>query len=309
MKKIKIVVLSGGKSSERDISLSSGREVVKKLDKSKYSIYSIIVPKSGSDWFKKILRLQPDVVFIAMHGPYGEDGTLQGILEYFDIPYTGPGVLASAIGMNKIAFRMVMRSENIKIPNFFTVERSELKDVNNLKLNFPYFVKPYNQGSSIGASVAKNKKELNKSLKNAFAYSDMVMVDEYIEGQEFTCTVLGNKHPTALPLVEIVPESSFFDYESKYFKNGTLEIVPARLSNLLTKKIQNLAVRVYKITGCKGFARVDFILKNNKEPVVLEINTIPGLTPASLAPKSAGAAGMSYSEFVDKIIQYALKKN
>jgi len=294
MKKgLRVMVLMGGKSPEHEISLISGREVIKNLDKRKYQVSSVIIPKEGGQF--KLDPQKTDIVFIAMHGPFGEDGTVQGMLETAGVKYTGSGVLASALGMDKIMFRKIMRAEKIPVPKSTT--------------RFPCFVKPHNQGSSVGASIARNKKELDAAVKLARRYSDKVLVEEYLSGKEVTCAVLGNENPKALPVIEIVPlKGEFFDYESKYTESGAEEIVPARISKPLTKKVQEIAVKVYKAIGCRGFARVDFILKDNKHPVVLEINTIPGLTPMSLVPKAAKAAGISYSQLLDRIIEYAIKK-
>lgn len=293
--KIKVAVLMGGKSSEYDVSMASGNEVVKELDKNKYEVIPFCIPKTGKG-VEEILKTKADVVFIAMHGPFGEDGTVQGMLELFGIPYTGPGVLASAIGMDKEMFRKIMQAEGIPIPR--------------LTSNFPCFVKPYNQGSSVGASIARNKIELAKAIKLARRYSDKILIEEYLTGDEVTCAILGNESPKALPVIEIVPlKGKFFDYKSKYTDNGAQEIVPARISHELTKKVQDLAIQVYKAIGCRGVSRVDFILKENKYPIVLEINTSPGMTPASLLPKAAKAAGISYSGLLDEIIGYAIGKS
>jgi len=292
MRKIKVMVLIGGRSPEYEISLISGREVVKNLDRKKYEVSSLNIPKNGGQ-----IQVDPkktDVVFIAMHGPFGEDGTVQGMLEMMGVKYTGSGVLASALGMDKIMFRKVMRSEGILVPKSST--------------KFPCFVKPYNQGSSVGASIARNKKELDVAVKLARKYSDKVLMEEYLGGKEVTCAVLGNENPFALPVIEIVPlKGEFFNYESKYTESGAQEVIPARISKPLTQKVQEIAVKVYQAIGCQGFARVDFLLRNNKCPVVLEINTIPGLTPMSLFPKAVKAAGISYCQLLDKIIEYAIK--
>ena len=326
-KKIKVVVLMGGKSPEHEISIISGREVVGNLDKKKYEVLPIIIAKDGKRWrlaSKKAILTLPDplkfkgtrkditipqskelqgvagvadkgidVVFVAMHGPFGEDGTVQGMLELAGLKYTGSGVTASAIGMDKIMFRKVMRAEGIPVPK--------------LTSKFPCFVKPYNQGSSVGASIVRNERELAKAIKLARKYSDKVLVEEYLVGKEVTCAVLGNEDPRVLPVIEIVPlKGEFFDYESKYTESGAEEIVPARISKTLTKKVQDMAAKVYQAIGCRGFGRVDFILKDNKHPVVLEINTIPGLTPMSLLPKAAKEAGYSYPALLEAIIKYAL---
>lgn len=341
-RKINVMVLMGGKTPEHEISLISGREVVRNLDEKKYNIFPVVVSRSGGKWrltspknllvlpdplklkgtkremvtydYKElesingITRDAVDVVFIAMHGPFGEDGTVQGMLEMAGLSYTGSGVLASALGMDKIMFRKIMLEEKVPIPKHVAVKKDE-KYAKIFKTlgKPPYFVKPYNQGSSVGASIVAKKKDLEKALKAAFEYSEIALVDEYIKGTELTCAVLGNDKPTPLPLIEIVAKKGeFFDYESKYSESGSDEIVPARISKLLSRKVQELAVRVHKAIGAKGFSRVDFILKDGNRPIVLEINTIPGLTPMSLLPKAAKATGISYGKLLNKIIHYAI---
>lgn len=329
----------GGKTPEHEISLISGREVVRNLDKKKYNIFPVVISRNGQKWQlttpRNLLALpdpllsrgkdkalvnareiniqringtnKVDVVFIAMHGPFGEDGTVQGMLEMAGLTYTGSGVLASALGMDKIMFRKIMLEEKIQIPKHVVLAKSE-KYTKIFKTlgKPPYFVKPFNQGSSVGASIVKMNKDLKKALQLAFSYSDFALVDEYIRGMEVTCAILGNNRPYALPLIEIIPKKGeFFDYDSKYSESSSDEIVPARISKALTSKVQDLAITVHKAIGARGFSRVDFILKNERFPVVLEINTIPGLTPISLVPKAANAAGISYPDLLDKIIQYA----
>ena len=302
-KKIKVAVLMGGRSSEYDVSVASGREIIKQLDKTKYNIVPFAIPKSGRG-LEKLLDVKPDLAYIALHGPFGEDGTVQGMLDLFGIPYTGPGVLASAIGIDKNLFRKVMIAEGIPVPKYVTFERGI--DKNNIfsKLGDPpYFVKPFDQGSSVGASVVNNISELEDSLNLALKYSRVALVDEYIEGVELTCAVIGNRDPFPLPVIEIKAlKGKFFDYKSKYSSGGAEEIVPAKISSSLTKKVQELSVAVYKAIGCRGVSRIDFIVKDGDLPFVLEINTSPGMTPASLLPKAANAAGISYSQLLDMII-------
>jgi len=341
MKKLSVAVLMGGKSPEYEVSLVSGREVVRYLDRKKYEVLPIVISRTGKRWqmisSDKLLTLpdplrlkgtiweiikkgeaettelsqiekQADIVFIAMHGPNGEDGSVQGMLELAGLKYTGPGVLASALGMDKLMFRKILKAEKIPVPKFVAFRKDDsLKIVFEKLGNPPYFIKPHNQGSSVGASIVKKKNGLSKALKLAFEYGDLALVDEYIVGKEITCGIIGNDKPIALPLIEIRPlKGEFFNYESKYTESGAEEIVPARISINLTKKVQDIAVKVYRAIGCKGFSRVDFILKNNRYPIVLEINTIPGLTPMSLLPKAAKAAGYSYSQLLYKIIKYAI---
>jgi D-alanine-D-alanine ligase len=343
MKKINVVVLMGGKSSEHEISLISGREIVRSLDPKKYQTFPIVISKDGKTWrltssqsllsfsdpiklrgTKKELITQDsrevkglgevakrgiDTVFIAMHGPFGEDGTVQGMLELAGVKYTGAGVLASSLGMDKIMFRKVLSYHKIPMPNYIVVKKGEgLDKVDKVLGKPPYFVKPNNQGSSIGISKVEGKKDLKKALNNAFNYSDLALIEEYLKGKEVTCAIMGNEKPIALPIIEIIPhKGKFFNYESKYYEGGSDEIVPARISKSITRKVQKIAIEVYKAIGCRGFGRVDFILKDNKYPVVLEINTIPGLTSMSLLPKAAKAAGISYPSLIDKIIKYAIE--
>lgn len=308
MKRKTVAVLMGGASSEHEISLLSGREVVKNLDRKKYKALPVLISRKGHFNFpnKKI-----DVVFIALHGPSGEDGSIQGLLELKGIPYTGSKVLASAIGMDKLIFRRIIGTEKIIGPKFAVIKKNNrnLKEILNKVGSPPYVVKPHNQGSSVGVSIVKKYKELSGALKLAFKYSDTALVEDYIEGKEITVAIVGNSKPKALPIVEILPlKGEFFDYKSKYSESGAEEIVPARLSAQLTRKIQEIALKVYKLVGCEGFARVDFLIDKKGYPVVLEINTIPGLTPMSLFPKAAKAAGISYPKLLEMIISYALKK-
>jgi len=210
--------------------------------------------------------------------------------------------------MDKIKFRKIMEAEKISIPRYMVFEKNENKE--KVWENFgkvPVFVKPYNQGSSVGACFVKKKEYLKKALRTAFSYSDKVLVDEYLEGIEISCGVLGNKNPQALPVAEIIPQNEFFDYEAKYTPGKCEEIVPAKISERLAQKVQNLAIQVFQAIGARGFARIDMILQK-ETPIVLEINTIPGLTPVSIFPKEAAAAGISYPELLDKIIELALEE-
>lgn len=306
-KKLRVAVLMGGNSSEYDISLISGKEVLANLSK-EYIGIPIVIPKYGNQWFNNLLKAKVDVCFVAMHGPFGEDGKIQGLLDTLGIKYTGSQVAASAIGMDKILFRKIMKAENLPIPEYTVVDKKDMK-INLSDLgNPPYFVKPYDQGSSVGASIVKRSRDLKKALNLAFKFSDKALIDEYVKGMEVTCAVLGNEDAKALPVIEIVPKKGeFFDYESKYTESGSSEIVPARIPKRLTKAVQELSIKVHKAIGAKGFSRVDFILKEDKYPIILEINTIPGLTPMSLLPKAAKAYGLNYSELLDKIIRYSIR--
>jgi len=281
MNKLRVAVLMGGNSSEREVSLMSGKEVVKNLNREKYEVVAIDVPRD----LEKVEGC--DVALIALHGKGGEDGQIQGYLETKGIKYTGCGVLASAVGLDKMIFRWVMERFELPMP--------KLTD------KVPCVVKPVNGGSSVGVSIVKKQGDLINAIKQAKKYSDEVLVEEYLGGREFTCGVLGD---VALPVVEIKPKKAFFDYEAKYKDGFSEEICPAQISESLTKKIQELAIEVFRAIKGRGYARVDFIVKDNK-PYILEINTLPGMTPNSLLPKEAKAAGIGYSELLDKMIELA----
>lgn len=272
----------GGESSEREVSLASGKKVISNLDKGKYEVVGVDVPSE----LDKVVGC--DVAFIAMHGKGGEDGILQGYLETLGIKYTGCGVLASAVGMDKKIFRELMERNNILMPKETT--------------KIPCVVKPNNGGSSVGVSIVKKIEDLEKAIDEAKKYDENILIEEFIEGKEISCGILGDE---VLPVIEIVSKNEFFDYEAKYSEGRCEEICPARLESEVTKKVQEIALRVFKIIGGKGFARVDMIVRNN-QPYVLEINTIPGLTPNSLLPKEAEVAGYSYSELLDKMIELAI---
>jgi D-alanine-D-alanine ligase len=223
------------------------------------------------------------------------------------IPYTGSKVLASALGMDKIMFRKIMEREKILVPKHFVFKKGDVKTKIIKKIGLPLVVKPSNQGSSVGVSLVFKYQQLDSALKLAFSFSHEILIEEYLEGTEVQCGILGNEKPEALPVIEIVPKSDFFDYDAKYQPGLCEEIVPARISKPMTKKVQNIAVKVFQAIGCRGFGRVDLIISKER-PYVLEINTIPGLTPTSLLPQEAAAAGISYSQLLDRIIELALQK-
>lgn len=303
----------GGKSPEHAISLLSGQEVVRNLNTKKYKILPIVISEDGKSFLfqgrshplSQLSTVNCQLFFIAMHGPCGEDGSIQGFLELTGKPYTGSRVLASALGMNKIYSRKIFTQEGLLVPKTKIVSKDNSKKSFSFKnLKFPLFVKPSNQGSSVGTSKVLRKSELAKALNIALSYGADVLLEEFIDGIEITGGILGQQ---PLPLVEIVPKKDFFDYQAKYNPKLTDEIVPARLNPKLTKKAQRIALRVFNSIGCHGFGRVDMIAKDS-DIYVLEVNTIPGLTPVSLLPKAAKAAGISYPKLLDKIIRLALNR-
>ena len=277
--------------------------VLKNLDKEKYVARAVKVSKSGK-WpisFEK-LKKDFDVVFIAMHGEYGEDGTLQSILDENGILYTGSGVAASRLGMDKIASQKVFKKAGLLVPGD--------------PKGFPAVVKPADRGSSVGVSIARNFLELDSAVKTALNQSRRIMVQEYIAGRELTCGVLEIKRKlTPLLPTEIIPKSKFFDYVAKYKKGGSQEITPPNLPPAVIKKIQQAAIKAHQAIGANGYSRSDFILAmpNAKNQVpkiyILEINTLPGMTETSLLPQEAKAVGISFPQLLDRIIEAALRKN
>jgi len=298
-KKLKIAVLMGGNSSEREVSLSSGKQVLENLNKEKFDVFAYDTKADLEKLFLDIKAKKIDVCFIALHGKGGEDGAIQGMLDVLNIPYTGCGVLASAVGMDKNIFKMLLNANSIITPN----------DLQVGALTFPCVIKPSKSGSSVGVSIIESQAEFALAFGKAQKASEgEVMIEELIKGREITVGVLGNKELQVLPVVEICPKNKFFDYQAKYDADFCTEIVPAKIPSSAKDKAQVIALNIYRLLGCRGFSRIDMILKDSGELVVLEINTIPGLTPNSLLPKAAKAAGISFALLLEKVINLAQEK-
>jgi D-alanine-D-alanine ligase len=257
--------------------------------------------------------LRPDVVIIALHGRGGEDGTIQGMLELLGIPYTGSGVLASALAMNKAMTKRLLRAEGIPVPADIVVRRHCRPDVGALHeclvatFGYPVIVKPNEEGSTIGCTLVFGPDRLEDALQEAFRYDATVLVEQYIQGVEITIGLLGNEEPEALPIIEIIPHGAFYDYRAKYEPGGSTHIIPARIPEIAAKRAREYAVRCHQLLGCRGMSRVDLMVAEDK-PYVLEINTIPGMTPTSLLPEAARAAGIEFPALLDRLIGYALKE-
>lgn len=350
-KKINVGILFGGKSAEHEISLQSAKNVFEAIDKKKYNPILIGIDKSGrwllSDSSKfllnadnpKLIMLNQasdcvaivpqsagkisnlsqnktgdliDVAFPILHGPFGEDGTVQGLLKLANIPFVGASVLGSAVGMDKDVMKRLLRDAGIPIGKFITLKSNEeIFKYENIKkrLGVPFFVKPANMGSSVGVSKVNNQVEYFSAIKNAFQYDTKIIIEEYIQGREIECAVLGNDNPIASVVGEIRPTHEFYSYESKYIdENGAVLEIPAKISSRQVKKIQKLAIETFKILSCEGLGRVDFFLKENGEVIVNEINTIPGFTKVSMYPKLWEASGIGYAELIDKLIQLAIER-
>jgi len=301
----------GGISTEREISLRSGAAVSQALVELGHEVMDVDV---GPDVVAQLAALQGriDTAFIVLHGRLGEDGTVQGLLELLGIPYTGSGVMASAVAINKYMTKQIFRCSAIPVADDVMVTAREL-DLSGLRkvagsvaldLGFPCIVKPNCEGSTVGASKASNRGELERALEEALEYDDLLLVERYIEGREMTVGLLGEE-PLILPVLEVVASKGFYDYECKYTKGMTEYIVPAPISEELSKELHYLSLRAHLALGCEGFSRVDFMVDKEERLYCLEVNTIPGMTELSLIPKAAAAAGLSFAEVVKMILATA----
>lgn len=315
----------GGPSAEHDVSLSTGKMVAKNLSRDKFNVRQISIPKSG----KFLIPRRADVVFIAMHGPYGEDGTIQGMLETAGIPYTGSGVLASALAMDKVMSSMLLERAGVFVPKFVSFNRNDWRRKNPLIikkirfLRYPLVIKPRGLGSSVGVSIVKTGRELGKAIKLALSHSSEVIAQKYIRGTEVACAVIDDGKPRteiALQPTVIVPKSrTFFDYYSKYTPGASEEITPPRFPKFLIRKIQNTALLCHRTLECSGMSRTDMILAGHggsnlklktksAKVYVLEVNTIPGMTETSLLPQGAKACGISFPELLERIVNAAINR-
>lgn len=335
---MKIVVLMGGDSTEREVSLVSGDQITQalleigheviKIDPSAtkkeqtelnqtdqhwigidYPDFETLPLHRGSMYAKNILivkRLNVDVVFNALHGGKGENGIIQGMLDAAEIPYTGSGRIASMLSMEKDLSKQFFRMNHLPTPAGLVLESKNNLMKNSLKkLKFPQVVKPSNQGSTIGLHIINEYTELEAAVEDSFRYGPKVIVEEYIAGREITVTILKEK---AYPIVEIVPKHGLYDYECKYSSGMSEYIVPAAIGKKLTQKIQEIALKAHQILGCQGYSRADLRLSTDNHPYILEVNTLPGMTGTSLVPKSVKAAGIKFTELIELILEAALNK-
>ena len=308
-KKLKIGILFGGKSAEHEISIISARNIIKSLNKDKYQIFPIKIDRNGKFNLNSLKKV--DVIFPVLHGPFGEDGSMQGLLKILNIPFVGPSVLGSAVSMDKDVTKRLLKDAGILIGKFITLKVGEKISFEKVKktLGLPVFIKPANMGSSVGISKVQNEKEWAKAIKAAFLYDSKIVIEENINGQEIECSVLGNEKPIASIPGEIVPIDDFYSYKAKYIrKNGAELLIPARLSKDIIKKVQDIAIKVFKALNCEGMGRVDFFVKKNGKIFVNEINTIPGFTAISMYPKLWKASGLPLSKLLDKLVDLAIER-
>ena len=303
MTKLNVALLSGGRSPEREVSLKSGDEVYKALSREKFNV----VRYDPETDLPRLVADAPgiDVALVILHGPYGEDGTVQGLLDLLGIPYQGSGVLGSAIAMNKLASKRLYENSGIPAPPYMAVGKKDRVDpvAWTQRLGLPLVIKPVGGGSSIGASIVHTMDRIQPAVDAAFEHDDAILVETYIQGVELTVAVIGNDSPEALPVIEIVPEKghAFFDYTAKYTAGETREICPARIGEPFFEKAQTYGKMAHCALFCEGYSRTDMILKEG-ELFVLETNTIPGMTPESLLPLAAKTAGIDFDQLLERLI-------
>ncbi|MDH3734431.1 MAG: D-alanine--D-alanine ligase [Gemmatimonadota bacterium] len=350
-KRPRVAVLFGGESPEHEVSLQSAKNVIEAVDRDRWEVALIGIDRRGR-WHSadastflldgsdprrirlgagdrdvvlvpgaqsEIVALEArealpavDVVFPVLHGPLGEDGTVQGLLRLAHIPFVGPGVLGSAVGMDKDVAKRLLRDAGIAVAPFITIHRraeAPSWEEASAELGCPVFVKPANMGSSVGVSRAGTAVDYAAALDTAFSYDSKVLLEQTIEGREIECAVIGNEEPAASVPGEIVPRHDFYSYEAKYLDDGGADLViPADLDEETTRRVRDLSVRTFRALCCEGMARVDFFLTKDGELVVNEINTIPGFTRISMYPKLWAASGVSYAELIDRLLELALER-
>jgi len=341
-KKISVALLFGGRSAEHEVSIRSAAAIHRNLDATKYEVSSFYINKEG-EWKNAVSPFLPlnelsqgpfhsflpwtnrgpaepvpaDIYFPVLHGPYGEDGTIQGLLEMADVPYVGAAVLASAVGMDKAVMKVLFRAKNLPVVKFIVLHEPEwisrpeavLKRIRR-EFDLPFFVKPANLGSSVGITKVKNYAGTEAALKTAFIYDRKILVEEGIAGREIECSVLGNDDPRASLPGEIMPGREFYDYDDKYLDGKTEFGIPARLPALIIKRIQKLSIEAFKACDCSGMARVDFFLQARPAKIFLsEINTIPGFTEISMYPKLWEVSGLHFPQLVDRLIELGLERH
>jgi len=352
-RRVRVGVLCGGKSAEHEVSLQSAKNIVEAIDKEKYEVVLIGIDKEGrwhvgeassflihaddpklielstgdskaafvpgkrAEQLVNLSGLRPvepvDVVFPALHGPFGEDGTVQGLLKLGDVPFVGASVLGSAAAMDKDVSKRLLRDAGVPTAKFLVFHRSSVDRIDFDEVvrhvGRPFFVKPANLGSSVGINKVKDRVRFEHAVEQAFEYDNKVLVEEYVKGREIECSVLGNERPIASVPGEVIPRHEFYSYEAKYIdEEGAALEIPAKLPEPTTRLVQDLAIRTFEVLCCEGMARVDFFVKDDKEVIVNEINTIPGFTKISMYPKLWEASGIPYPELIDRLIQLALER-
>lgn len=312
---MKIVVVCGGFSSEREISLKSGKAVYEALSEFGYGDVHIFDMNKNN--IAELPGTKADVVFLALHGKGGEDGSIQGLLELAQIPYTGSGIAASAVCMNKLLTKKLLVAADIQTAKYIELHKEDweaerCKVLNKIVdvLGGAVVVKAPSEGSSIGVVISNGKTDIAQAIDEVFQYDDVILIEEYLEGIELTVPVMGNrKNIKLLPIIEIATERKFYDYSAKYSDGGSKHIIPANIDDEIRMQIEKISRDTYLGIGCAGIARIDFIVSKRKGPMVIEVNTLPGMTKTSLVPDAAKAAGMTFPELCSRLIMLALGKD
>jgi len=310
MSRLRLALIAGGVSGEREVSLNGAKGVEKALDPEKYEVIrydpATDLPRIAAD------APNIDVAFILLHGIHGEDGTMQGFLELLGIPYQGAGVLGSAMAMDKNLTKIMYKLHGLPVANWEMASRDDVADPKRLlgALQLPLVIKPVRQGSSIGMSIVKEQEQLSPALELAFEHDSEVMVEEFITGREITVGVIGNNELSALPLVEVIPDAKyeFFDYEAKYQPGATKEVCPAEVSEQVSQKAQEYGLIAHRALQLRGYSRTDMIVSGD-DIYILETNTIPGMTPTSLLPQAAEQFGLNFSDLLDRLIELAMERS
>ena len=307
----KLGVLLGGSSGERSVSLLSGQRVSTSLRRQDYEVIDIDLVKD--DWLTQLISEEVDAVFLALHGKGYEDGTIQAILSHFGLPYTGSGILASALGMNKIMSKQIFSTMQIPTPDYLKIHLEENLKVQTQnaieQLGLPLVIKPASEGSSLGVSIIHEPDEIYHAIEKNRIFKDNLF-EKYVQGQEITVGLIGvGDDLQALPILELIPKREFYDYQAKYTAGLTEFVIPARLSDEVGQVAQSIALRAHQALGCHGYSRVDMIVDRLGQPFVTEVNTLPGLTELSDLPAQAAAAGISYDRLISKILDSAVLRD
>ncbi|WP_077621706.1 D-alanine--D-alanine ligase [Sediminibacillus massiliensis] len=308
---MKIAVLYGGTSGEREVSLSTGKGIIEALKKNGHEVVGI---DFHPDKMSELIDLQVDLVFIGLHGKFGEDGRIQGLLDMLDIPYVGSGVLASALAMDKSKAKQIFEMNGLPVAKgaaFETKKYSKSQLIEKVKGSFspPYVVKPNQEGSTLGLTIVSDEQQLPEAIELAMKSDSVLLVEEFVSGKEYTVAIVGNSgDEEALPIIEIIPKSKYYDFDSKYKPGGSEHIIPARISDELTSQVKDYAVRAHQLLGCEVYSRVDFIITDEGKPVILEVNTLPGMTPTSLFPDAAKVVGLTYEQMIERFVELSAKK-
>ena len=310
---LNIAVVYGGVSTERDVSLNSGKAVYEALKN--FGYLNVWLFDLNATNISELIEAKPDLAFLALHGKGGEDGSIQGTLELAGIPYTGPGIACSAICMNKVFTKQVLSAADIPTARYMEFWKSDIDDTEALveqmidSLGLPMVLKSPSQGSSIGVYIIKKKDEMHGAIASIFELGDQILAEEYLEGTEITLPIIGNDDIMILPDIEIASEREFYDYKAKYTQGLCHHIIPSRINEADRLIVRELGKKVYKELNCRGISRIDFIIDKEKGPMVIEVNTLPGMTKMSLVPDSAKAMGISFEDLVSRLVLLGLQEH